>query len=155
MVTIRTWHKKCFRIPLESLFPASTPAASTLRDPTHLTLPASPFTRNYLQFPCTLSSVTTVSSAWKPFFHLVLLAFLFIQHIAQQVLRLTGYQALSLAPGETVQVQKGSQPTAPPLCISPQEGRNNTQVIKSTRYIKLVPEFTSLTSSSRVEGFLF
>lgn len=83
MVTIRTWHKKCFRIPLESLFPASTPAASTLRDPTHLTLPASPFTRNYLQFPCTLSSVTTVSSAWNPFFHLVLLAFPFIQHIAQ------------------------------------------------------------------------
>lgn len=50
-VTFLVQHKKPFRIPPESIFPASIPAASTLLDPTHLTLPALPLTRNYLQFP--------------------------------------------------------------------------------------------------------
>lgn len=82
-VTFSTQLKKPFRIALVSILPPSTPATSSLLHPTHLTLPALPFTRNYLQPPLydiyCHAFVPSVPFAWNPLFHLVLLA---IQHTA-------------------------------------------------------------------------
>lgn len=85
-VTFSRQHKKPFGSPLVSIFHPSTPATSSLLRPTHLTLPALPFTRNQLQLPLygiyCHAFVPRVPYAWNPLFHLVLLATLFIQHIA-------------------------------------------------------------------------